>query len=131
MSLSRALDAVGASWRASLLASTQYRGNFVLSTLFSALWTAWSVLPLIVVFDHVESIKGWSPAEATLVFTRVTRRTRFLLQGLVSLSPFSVVRTQYAPPLRMRHQCSRSASSCVPFSIAVVALSALWSPMLY
>lgn len=67
MSISRALDAVGASWRASLLASTQYRGNFVLSTLFSALWTAWSVLPLIVVFDHVESIKGWSPAEATLV----------------------------------------------------------------
>jgi len=78
MSLSRALHAVGASWRASLLASTQYRGNFLLSTLFSALWTAWSVLPLIVVFDHVESIKAWSPAEATLVMAWFV-----LLRGLL------------------------------------------------
>ncbi|MFZ4734323.1 MAG: ABC transporter permease [Bradymonadia bacterium] len=67
MTAARALGAIRASWRASLLAAMQYRGNFILVSLFSSLWTFWSLLPLVVVFDHVDTIQGWSAPEATLV----------------------------------------------------------------
>ena len=48
------------------------------------------------------------------------------MQGFLSVSPFSVLTNRYVSPLCKRHHGSRSASSCVPFSIAFVALSLLF-----
>lgn len=48
------------------------------------------------------------------------------MQGFLSVSPFSVLTNRYVSPLCIRHHGSRSASSCVPFSIAFVALSLLF-----
>ena len=80
----------------------------------------------------VAIIGTFSPDRTHGRFTRACRDGRLSgMQGLFPLSPFSIVMTQYASPLCMRHHGSRSASSCFPFSIACVALSALWSPMLY
>jgi ABC-2 type transport system permease protein len=63
----RLLRTLGASWRVSLLTATQYRGDFLLTTLMSVGWAAWTLLPLYFVYRQTPSVAGWSPWEALLV----------------------------------------------------------------
>ncbi|MCK6571883.1 ABC-2 family transporter protein [Myxococcota bacterium] len=63
----RLLRTLGASWRVSLLTATQYRGDFLLTTLMSVGWAAWTLLPLYFVYRQTPVVAGWSPWEALLV----------------------------------------------------------------
>lgn len=61
------LRVVGALWRASLVTSMQYRGDFALNFVMGLLWSAWTVAPLLFVYEHTEAVAGWSYPEAMLV----------------------------------------------------------------
>jgi ABC-2 type transport system permease protein len=63
----RLLRTLGASWRVSLLTATQYRGDFLLTTLMSVGWAAWTILPLYFVYRQTPVVAGWTPWEALLV----------------------------------------------------------------
>jgi ABC-2 type transport system permease protein len=76
--LLRTLNALGASWRASLLTATQYRGDFVMTTLMAFVWSAWTVLPLFLVYQKTQSVAGWNAWEALLVMAFF-----LLLRGLL------------------------------------------------
>lgn len=67
MTLPRTFRALGASWRVSLLTATQYRGDFLLTTAMSLLWSGWTVLPLFFVYQQTEAVAGWNAWEALLV----------------------------------------------------------------
>ncbi len=76
--MSRLLRALGASWRASLLTATQYRGDFLLTASMSALFSVWTALPLFFVYQHTEQVAGFGPWEALLVMAFF-----LLLRGLL------------------------------------------------
>lgn len=61
------LRALGASWRVSLLRASQYRGDFLLTTGLSCLFSLWTVLPLFLVYQQTDSVAGWNAWEALLV----------------------------------------------------------------
>ena len=61
------LEKLRALIRVSLMGAMQYRSNFLLDLLGALVRTVTSLVPLLLVYSHVDTIAGWQPAEATLV----------------------------------------------------------------
>ena len=61
------LRVIKALWTTSLLTGMQYRGDFLYGVFMASLFAVWSVVPLLLVFEHTDAIEGWRYPEATLV----------------------------------------------------------------
>lgn len=59
--------AVSAYARVALMVAVQYRTTFLAEALLAFAWVAWTILPLLVVFQYAEGIQGWTRDEAFLV----------------------------------------------------------------
>jgi ABC-2 type transport system permease protein len=55
--------------RVSLMTAMQYRGDFLLQTLSGVVRTASRVAPLLVVYQHVDAVQGWTLPDALLVMS--------------------------------------------------------------
>ena len=80
----------GTQLRMSSLAAMQYRVDFVTRGLVAFLWSALTLIPLLVVFRVREEVAGWSFGEA-LVVTAWFTLLRAVLEGAVSPSLTAVV----------------------------------------
>lgn len=63
----RYLRLLAVQLRASTLLTIQYRVEFLFEAVTILFWSAATFVPLFVVFDHSESIAGWSSSQALLV----------------------------------------------------------------
>jgi ABC-2 type transport system permease protein len=63
------LRVLGALWRASILTAVQYRSDFLLNAVMGLLWSAWTVAPLVFVYEHTQAVSGWSYPQALLVLS--------------------------------------------------------------
>ena len=63
----RYLRLLNVQFRASALLAMQYRVEFVGELLLAFFWVGWSLVPLLVVFDHRSGVAGWSYEEALVV----------------------------------------------------------------
>jgi ABC-2 type transport system permease protein len=77
-SLRRNLRVVGALVRASLMTGMQYRSDFLFDSLTGLLRPLATAAPLWVVYQHTDTIMGWSLADAALVMALF-----LMLEGLV------------------------------------------------
>jgi ABC-2 type transport system permease protein len=80
----------GTQLRMSSLAAMQYRVDFLTRGLVAFLWSALTLIPLLVVFRVREEVAGWSFGEA-LVVTAWFTLLRAVLEGAVSPSLTAVV----------------------------------------
>jgi ABC-2 type transport system permease protein len=76
--------------RMSTLAAMQYRVDFVVRGLIAFLWSALTLIPLLVVFGVRQQVAGWSFGEALVVVAWFTL-LRAVLEGAVSPSLTAVV----------------------------------------
>jgi ABC-2 type transport system permease protein len=76
--------------RMATLASMQYRVDFVVRGLIAFLWSALTLIPLVVVFGVRRQVAGWSFEEALVVVAWFTL-LRAVLEGAVSPSLTAVV----------------------------------------
>lgn len=76
--------------RMSVITAMQYRADFLLKGLLALLWMAVALLPLVSVFGHRASVRGWTFPEALVVVGWFTL-LKGLLEGAVSPSLTSVV----------------------------------------
>jgi ABC-2 type transport system permease protein len=76
--------------RASTLLALQYRIEFLGRTALALFWSAWALVPLLVVYGHRPSVAGWSLNEA-LVVMGWFMIMKSILEGAVSPSLTSVV----------------------------------------
>lgn len=60
-------EAIAALLRTALITAMQYRASFWGEAGMALLWTAWTVLPLFVVFDQTAGVAGWTRQESLLV----------------------------------------------------------------
>jgi ABC-2 type transport system permease protein len=49
------------------MTALQYRSNFFIEAAMSVFWLAWTVVPLLFVFEHRTSVAGWTWEEALVV----------------------------------------------------------------
>ena len=80
----------GVQLRMSTLAAMQYRVDFVVRGLIAFLWSALTLVPLLVVFGVRQQVAGWSFPEALVVVGWFTL-LRAVLEGAVSPSLTAVV----------------------------------------
>ena len=80
----------GVQVRMSTLAAMQYRVDFVVRGLIAFLWSALTLIPLLVVFGVRKQVAGWSFGEALVVVAWFTL-LRAVLEGAVSPSLTAVV----------------------------------------
>jgi ABC-2 type transport system permease protein len=71
---------VGALAGASVSSAMQYRADFLLDAVTGLVRAAAAVVPLVLLFDHRESVAGWSAEQITLVVGLY-----FLMQGLLAV----------------------------------------------
>src|SRR5678815_2807550 len=76
--------------RMAMLAAMQYRVDFVVRGLIAFLWSALTLIPLLVVFSVRDQVAGWSFGEALVVVAWFTL-LRAVLEGAVSPSLTAVV----------------------------------------
>ena len=76
--------------RMSALAAMQYRVDFLVRGLIALLWSAITLVPLLVVFGVRKEVAGWTLAEALVVVAWFTL-LRAVLEGAVSPSLTAVV----------------------------------------
>ena len=76
--------------RMAMLAAMQYRVDFIVRGLIAFLWSALTLIPLLVVFGVRQQVAGWSFAEA-LVVVAWFMLLRAVLEGAVSPSLTAVV----------------------------------------
>lgn len=76
--------------RASLATAMHYRVNFLIDGALSLFWTAWTLVPLLIVFGRRETVAGWTLPEALVVFAWFTL-LRGLLEGAINPSLLGVV----------------------------------------
>lgn len=55
--------------RIALMTAMQYRSNFILDLISTAIQTASSIVPLLIVYQYTDSIAGWNQDEAILVLS--------------------------------------------------------------
>ncbi len=80
----------GVQLRMSTLAAMQYRVDFLVRGLIAFLWSALTLIPLLVVFGVRKQVAGWSFGEALVVVAWFTL-LRAVLEGAVSPSLTAVV----------------------------------------
>lgn len=61
------LAAIFALLRTALIVAMQYRASFWGEASMALLWTAWTVLPLVVVYDQTAGVAGWTRQQSLLV----------------------------------------------------------------
>ncbi|MEZ4238774.1 MAG: ABC-2 family transporter protein [Myxococcota bacterium] len=66
--------------RVSLSAAMQYRADFVMDAVTGVVRAVAAVVPLVLLFDHRDTVAGWTEGEVTLVVGLF-----FLMQGLLSV----------------------------------------------
>jgi ABC-2 type transport system permease protein len=86
----RYLALLGVQFRASAAVAMQYRLDFLVQGGLAVFWMAWSLVPLLVVYQHRDGVAGWSFAEALVVIGWFTLM-KGLLEGAVNPSLASVV----------------------------------------
>jgi ABC-2 type transport system permease protein len=80
----------GVQLRMATLAAMQYRVDFIVRGLIAFLWSALTLIPLLVVFGVRQKVAGWTFAEALVVVAWFTL-LRAVLEGAVSPSLTAVV----------------------------------------
>jgi ABC-2 type transport system permease protein len=88
--MKRYLRLLAVQLRASTAISMQYRLEFLGEGALALFWSAWSVVPLLVVFGHRPQVAGWSFEEALVVMGWFTLM-KGVLEGAVNPSLTSVV----------------------------------------
>jgi ABC-2 type transport system permease protein len=88
--LARYAGLFGVQVRMSTLAAMQYRVDFLVRGLIAFLWSALTLIPLLVVFGVRKQVAGWSFGEALVVVGWFTL-LRAVLEGAVSPSLTAVV----------------------------------------
>ena len=86
----RYLRLLGIQLRASTAIALQYRVEFVGEGALALFWSAWSLVPLLVVFGHRPAVAGWTFDEALVVMGWFTLM-KGVLEGAVNPSLTSVV----------------------------------------
>jgi len=86
----RYLALFGVQFRASAAVAMQYRLDFLVEGGLAVFWMAWSLVPLLVVYQHRQGVAGWSFAEALVVIGWFTLM-KGVLEGAVNPSLASVV----------------------------------------
>jgi len=86
----RYLRLLAVQLRASTALALQYRLEFLGQGALALLWTSWSLVPLLVVFDRRQAVAGWTFEEALVVIGWFTLM-KGLLEGAVNPSLASVV----------------------------------------
>src|SRR5512144_539685 len=86
----RYLARLAVQFRASAAVAMQYRLDFLVEGGLAVFWMAWSLVPLLVVFEHRQGVAGWSFAEALVVIGWFTLM-RGVLEGAVNPSLAAVV----------------------------------------
>jgi ABC-2 type transport system permease protein len=86
----RYLRLLGIQLRASTAVAMQYRLDFVVQGALAVFWTAWALVPLLVVFGRRQGVAGWSFEEA-LVVIGWFMVMKGVLEGAVNPSLASVV----------------------------------------
>lgn len=61
------LRAVAAELRVAGMLALRYRASFVAEAFMSAGWVAWTVIPLLIVYEHRQTLEGWDRDQALLV----------------------------------------------------------------
>jgi ABC-2 type transport system permease protein len=85
VTLGRYVRLVGVQLRASLLASMQYRADFLIEGGMALYWIAWNLVPLFVLYDRRPTVAGWDFPSALLVIAWFTA-LKGLLEGAVTPS---------------------------------------------
>jgi ABC-2 type transport system permease protein len=86
----RYLRLLAVQLRASAQTSLQYRVEFLVEGALALFWTAWSLVPLLVVFGRREAVAGWTFEEALVVMGWFTLM-KGVLEGAVNPSLTTVV----------------------------------------
>jgi ABC-2 type transport system permease protein len=86
----RYLRLLAVQFRASALLAMQYRVEFVGEVLLAFFWVGWSLVPILVVFDHRSTVAGWSYEEALVVLGWFSL-VKGILEGAVNPSLTTVV----------------------------------------
>ena len=86
----RYLRLLGVQLRASTALALQYRWEFLGSALLALFWVGWSLVPIVVVYGHRESVAGWSYEEALVVLGWFSLM-KGVLEGAVNPSLTTVV----------------------------------------
>lgn len=86
----RYLRLLAVQLRASTALALQYRLEFLGQGALALLWTAWSLVPLLVVFGRRDGVAGWTFEEALVVIGWFTLM-KGILEGAVNPSLASVV----------------------------------------
>jgi ABC-2 type transport system permease protein len=86
----RYLRLLGIQFRASAAVAMQYRVEFLVEGALAVFWMGWSLVPLLVVFEHRDAVAGWSFEEALVVIGWFTLM-KGVLEGAVNPSLTSVV----------------------------------------
>jgi ABC-2 type transport system permease protein len=86
----RYLRLLAVQLRASTAISLQYRVEFLGEGALALFWVAWSLVPLLVVYEHRPAVAGWSFDEALVVMGWFTLM-KGILEGAVNPSLASVV----------------------------------------
>ena len=86
----RYLRLLGVQLRASAATAMQYRVEFLVEGALALFWTAWSLVPLLVVFGRRPSVAGWTFDEALVVMGWFTVM-KGVLEGAVNPSLTTVV----------------------------------------
>lgn len=86
----RYLRLLGVQLRASTALALQYRWEFFGSCFLALFWVGWSLVPIVVVFGHRESVAGWRYEEALVVLGWFSLM-KGVLEGAVNPSLTTVV----------------------------------------
>jgi ABC-2 type transport system permease protein len=86
----RYLRLLGVQVRASLTTSVQYRTEFLVQGGLSLFWSAWSLVPVLVLFGHRPTLAGWTLDEALVVMGWFVLM-KGVLEGAVNPSLTTVV----------------------------------------
>jgi len=88
--MTRYLRLLAIQLRISIASAIAYRANFLLEGAMSLLWTAITLLPLIVVFEGRDQVAGWDAPSALIVISYFMA-VRAVLEGLISPSLVDLV----------------------------------------
>jgi ABC-2 type transport system permease protein len=86
----RYLRLLGVQFRASASIAVQYRVEFLVRAVLALFWTAWTLVPILVVYGARTSVAGWSFEEALVVVGWFTL-LKGVLEGAVNPSLTTVV----------------------------------------